>query len=53
MLVVLDFISDWYSIHKVTSRGQQLNKTFELINKLRGSLRDMIENKMTEGNYAG
>lgn len=53
MLVVLDFMSDWYSIHKVTARGAQLNKTFDMINRLRGSIRDIIENKTTGDNHEG
>lgn len=44
MLVVLDFVSDWYSLHKISSRSSnQLNKTFDNINSLRGTLRDSIE----------
>lgn len=53
MLVVLDFVSDWYSIHKISSRpSSQLNKTFENINTLRGSLRDQLEGNI-RGNNAG
>ena len=44
MLVILDFVSDWYSLHKISARpSNQLNKTFENINVLRGKVRDKIE----------
>lgn len=44
MLVMLDYVSDWYSIHKISTKtSQQLNRTFDMINKLRGKLRDELE----------
>lgn len=44
MLVVLDFISDWYSMHKISSRSsQQLSRTFDMVNNLRGAIRDELE----------
>lgn len=49
MNVVLDFISDWYSIHRITSRPiTQIQNTLSLINKLRGYIRDKIEEENNE-----
>jgi len=43
-LVVVDFISDWYSIHKVAAKTQQdIQTTFRSINRLRGMVRTKIE----------
>ncbi len=42
-LVVLDFISDWYSMHRIHRNAGDLKTTFNLVNKLRGQLRDKLE----------
>ena len=48
-LVVVDFISDWYSIHKVAAKSQQdIQITFRSINKLRGLVRTKIEEEEYE-----
>jgi hypothetical protein len=43
MLVVLDYISDWYSVYKVPRASSAMQNTFQLINRLRGQLRDDLE----------
>ena len=43
MLVVLDFISDWYSLYKINKSSGTLSSTFQLINRLRGEIRTQVE----------
>jgi hypothetical protein len=48
-LSVVEFISDWYSIHKVATKSQdQMRDTFKLVNRLKGLLRTEIEKEEYE-----
>jgi len=43
-LLMIDFISDWYSVNRMEKKSsQQMSTTFANINRLRGRLRDMID----------
>jgi len=43
MLIDLDHKSDWYSLHRVTRKQDQVHNTFTMINFLRGQLMDLLE----------
>jgi len=48
-LVVVEFISDWYSIHKVSTKSpEQMQVGFKMINRLKGLLRTEIEKEEYE-----
>jgi len=43
-LCVIEFISDWYSVHKVAAKGAaEMQSNFKIINRLKGILRTELE----------
>lgn len=43
-LAMIEFVSDWYSIHKVSGKSAgDMNTIFRTINRLKGMLRTKLE----------
>lgn len=42
-LVVLEFISDFYSIYKINKKPEQMSQKFTVINNLKGEIMDKLE----------
>ena len=48
-LTVVEFISDWYSLHKVSAKTpEEMRSTFKSINRLKGILRTELEREEYE-----
>jgi len=43
-LCVVEFISDWYSVHKVSAKGaSEMQSSFKILNRLKGMMRTELE----------
>jgi len=50
-LTVVEFISDWYSIHKIAARSsEEMRSVFRRMNKLKGTLRGELEKEINDEN---
>ena len=43
--IVLEFISDWYSVYKVPKGSDRIQFMFGQLKKLKGKIRDMLESE--------